>query len=401
MPEKSNSAGVTRLVSISYTEFEEDRSRTWQLDTFELQHINLIVGLNATGKSRLLRVINGLARAVEGSLTPANLTTGSYKAVFSVPSSSDRVTYEFSVTANKVIQERLLVGSLVHLDRKENGRTQLRFVKNEINIDVQIPASLFAITARRDADQHPFFEPIHEWAATVKLFSFTSIEHQQFSAFEGKMDFGLVGRLPAHESFHLLVKLGKERFGHTFNSSVINDMRRLGYELESFGLKAATNIALPIPAVFASKSAAQTLVVREKGIDSDIPQGSLSSGMLRALASLVFLHTSRLLKNRDCLVIDDIGEGLDFDRSTKLIKIFTEEANRGFLQLIMTTNDRFVMNSIPIENWSIIQREGGKVEVFNKSNSPEAFEEFEQWGFSNFDFFSRKAYIKKKASPKQ
>jgi hypothetical protein len=170
-------------------------------------------------------------------------------------------------------------------------------------------------------------------------------------------------------------------------------MRRLGYDLESFALKPLAGVSLPIPTSFAPKGAAQTLVVREKGVHTEIPQFAMSSGMIRALASLVFLHVSRLLKKRDCLIIDDIGEGLDFDRSTKLIKIFIEEAQRGFIQLIMTTNDRFVMNSVPLENWSIMQRDGGKVVVFNAGNSPEAFREFEELGFSNFDFFSRKGYL--------
>ena len=395
MAEKTNSAGVPRLISVSYSEFEEDTTRTWQLDTFELRHINLIVGLNATGKSRLLRIINGLARMIDGSVSPVTLTTGSYKARFSVPSSTKLIDYEFSIVKNKIILERLLIENELQLDRQSSGPTRLRFEKERLSIEVQIPPILLAVTARRDAVQHPFFEPLHDWAATVKLFSFTLIEQHQFSSFEGKVDFDVMGKSPAHENFHLLMKLGKDRFGHSFTSAVLQDMRRLGYDLESFGLKPMAGIAMPIPTLFAPKGAAQTLVVREKGIETEIPQMALSSGMIRALAALVFLHTSRLLKRRDCLVIDDIGEGLDFDRSTKLIKIFIEEAQRGFLQLVMTTNDRFVMNSVPLENWSIIQREGGKVVVFNARNSPEAFEEFEQLGFSNFDFFSRKGYLGK------
>ena len=116
--------------------------------------------------------------------------------------------------------------------------------------------------------------------------------------------------------------------------------------------------------------------------------------MVRAIGLLTIFHYSKFQKNRDTLLIDDIGEGLDFDRSKKIIEILMEEAEKGFMQLIMTSNDRFVMNTMPIQWWSVIQREGNKINIYNNQNSRDAFEEFEEWGFNNFDFLSKKLYKK-------
>ena len=58
------------------------------------------------------------------------------------------------------------------------------------------------------------------------------------------------------------------------------------------------------------------------------------------------------------------------------------------LQVILTTNDRFVMNAVPIDYWTVLDRRGNTVHVFNKSNSGDKFESFKFTGLSNFDFFA-------------
>ena len=74
-----------------------------------------------------------------------------------------------------------------------------------------------------------------------------------------------------------------------------------------------------------------------------------------------------------CILIDDIGEGLDFDRSCRLIHILRAKAQEANIQLILSTNDRFVMNEVPLEEWSVLQRKGSHVRVRNYQNSQEVF----------------------------
>ena len=54
----------------------------------------------------------------------------------------------------------------------------------------------------------------------------------------------------------------------------------------------------------------------------------------------------------------------------------------------MATNDRFVMNNVPLECWTVLQREGQKCAVYNYNNSKDFFEEFKFTGLNNFDFFA-------------
>ena len=127
--------------------------------------------------------------------------------------------------------------------------------------------------------------------------------------------------------------------------------------------------------------------VVENGVRGMIFQNVISQGMFRALSILVQVNYAQLSNRANCILIDDIGEGLDFDRSTSLIKLLREKSTSSQFQLIMATNDQFVMNHVPLAEWSVLCRDGHKVTVKNIHNSKEKFEEFKFIGMSNFSFF--------------
>jgi predicted ATPase len=382
-----------RLHSIAYTEYEEE-TYAWQLDELSLIEINLIVGKNATGKSRVLRLVNGLARLIDGSMSPASISSGHYRVVFKDNESSRTesikpdITYTVEIFQSKVTKEVLKVGGDIRLDRGKGGRGSIFFSKNNAYIDVQVPETNLASSARRDSQQHQFFEFLHEWANSVRYYESARTEVNSFTSFQGKVTSETLKHNPLQTDLQLITKLGKDQYGRDFVSAVIRDMRKIGYAISDFGLMPFTGISNPLPIA----GVPQTIFVLEEGIDKKLPQTELSDGMLRALSTLIFLHFIRLQKQFGCILIDDIGEGLDFDRATKLISVVIEQAEMGHLQLVMTTNDRFVMNQVPLKYWSIMQRKKGKVSVFNKRNAAERFAEFEEFGFNNFDFFAKEFF---------
>jgi hypothetical protein len=68
--------------------------------------------------------------------------------------------------------------------------------------------------------------------------------------------------------------------------------------------------------------------------------------------------------------------------------LLISKAKENDMQLIMTSNDRFVMNEVPLEYWSVMKRQGGTVKIFNHINSRNQFEQFKYLGLNNFDFFA-------------
>ncbi len=60
--------------------------------------------------------------------------------------------------------------------------------------------------------------------------------------------------------------------------------------------------------------------------------------------------------------------------------------------MIITSNDRFLINAIDLSCVNLLKREGHVVKAFNKRNNKKAFKEFKYTGLNNFDFFSGEFY---------
>jgi hypothetical protein len=160
-------------------------------------------------------------------------------------------------------------------------------------------------------------------------------------------------------------------------------MSKIGYDLTDIDTQRRLYLSTTV------RSEDYTLMVTENDRNTFVVQQDMSQGMFRALSIIIHLTYHVLMKTPITILIDDIGEGLDFDRSSKLIQLLIEIAEENdFIQLIMSTNDRYVMNNVPLEYWQIIQRNGGECKIYNYKNSKEIFDEFEYTGLNNFDFLA-------------
>ena len=179
-------------------------------------------------------------------------------------------------------------------------------------------------------------------------------------------------------------KRGEHKYGKVFREAIIEDMRSLDYEIVNIGVMAPRSIDFSSAPPFGD---IVSMYVQEKSLRSETEQIEMSQGMFRALSLIIQLNYSRLAETASTIVIDDIGEGLDFERSCALIKLLMRKSGEN-VQLIMATNDRFVMNSVPLETWSVLQRDGQNCVVRNYRNSKDNFDLFKISGMNNFDFFA-------------
>ncbi len=182
---------------------------------------------------------------------------------------------------------------------------------------------------------------------------------------------------------------GKKKYSGKFTRKIVDDMNNIGYSLKEVGIKAMEGILLPKN--ISGKPFG--LYVKESDLSASTEQVEMSDGMFRTLSLIIQIHYSLLTSKPSCILIDDIGEGLDFQRSSALVKLLIERAKKSNIQLIMATNDRFIINSVPLECLLVIQRIGGISKVHNEENSRQLFDEFELTGLNNFDFFSSDYYL--------
>jgi AAA15 family ATPase/GTPase len=374
--------------------YNQGKPSEWRVEDCRLSQTNLIVGKNASGKSRIVKSIYILSELLSesGTVNPQP-KTDEWHLSFDIDKPEQKTEYILKIEKGLVIQEKLLIGNQELLTRNEAGEGTI--LAKEINqkIRFQTPQTELAVVKRRDSIQHPFLEDLYKWSNSLRFYEFGSQLGKNFMALlpprleftKNKVNF---------KNYHNVVSifvLGKKEIGDNFIQSIIRDMKIIGYNISQMGTQVPSLINTDIyyPADNPD-NLPEILYVQEEDLNCFTEQSEISQGMFRALSLFIQINYSLLSGKPSCIVIDDIGEGLDYERSSSLIKILIEKAQTGLVQLIMTTNDEFIMNGVPLEYWSVIERKPGSAKLHNIFNSEDQFKQFQFIGLNNFDFFTSK-----------
>lgn len=372
------------ILNLHYSEFPND-PRKWSIQQVDFHsQATLVVGRNSTGKSRLLSIIRSICGNISGLRPPAE---GNYN--ISVKLNSGIFNYKLIANGNKVEKEELQLDGRELINRRSSESTKLFFEKEGIYIDSSFEDEILVTASRQDKMQHPWLVEFAQWAKSCRHYDFS----REFST-ERAISINDFARIHQHpEQLPTdkddVVSTYTKQFrihGKRFDDAVIADMRSLGFMINEVG---AGDVATLIPGL---QLDAVMLFIKEDGVPARIPQAMMSQGLFRTLGLIIQINAQALSNNNQLTLIDDIGEGLDYERSSHLIKLLIEKSRNHSWQLIMTSNDRQIMNGIPIEQWCILERVAQEVRAFTKENSRESFEEFQFTGLSNFDFFRSHAY---------
>ena len=380
-----------KLRRFDYSQFE-DQPTEWKTVDCTFGDINLIVGRNATGKTKTLNVIRALAELFSEA---DELKWGEGKFDVEFQDDDSKVLYALEYTNRKIVNEQLIIDGTTFLSRGADGTGVIYFKQLKQEVEFQTSDNRAAVFAKRDSIQHPFLDRLFQWGQGLLRFDFGTplgrmeIEIRQQPDQDGdlNLDSDSKGIQGVIEKF----RIGKRDYGTPFVDAIIADMARIEYELEEIGLAASPEVSVKIQNIPASH---EMFYVKESDLNANTFQLHISQGMFRAFSVLIQINYSLLTNEPSCILIDDIGEGLDFARSSALVNLIIEKVKGTATQLIMTTNDRFIMNSVPLEYWIILERRGGQTIHHNYRNSKEMFEDFELTGLSNFDLFSSNYYLR-------
>jgi hypothetical protein len=377
------------LKSFEYSEFD-GQPNSWLLKNFPFNdRVNLLVGKNASGKTRTLDRIFSLAGLLIGQppLSLEIIDSAKFSAVLC--DGSSEYQYVFQTRNRYILSEKLTIDGKTKLERSADGTGKMYYEKEGKDIPFHISDNRLTVPFRRDNIQHPYLENLFKWSDGLRCYYFGSsrdMGQKNMLATVNPEEF-LNGDFNPHDTMRVneLYLRGKKEFGDDFGLRIIGYMREMGYGVS--GIMVDKN---PYTAVIGEdKSPLYMLCVKEEDRGANLYQTGMSQGMFRALSLLIQITYNIMKKTASTILIDDIGEGLDFDRSSLLIKLLIEIAEKNDnIQLIMSTNDRYVMNNVPLEYWQVIHRSGGECRVFNHRNTKEKFEEFKYTGLNNFDFLA-------------
>ncbi|MGC1378182.1 MAG: AAA family ATPase [Anaerolineales bacterium] len=369
---------MIQLRKIKYAE-GEGTPQEWTLDDLSLAESNLVVGKNATGKSRTLNIISFLAEYLAGLRALA--FSGNYDVEY--VSDNKIIRYILKFKNQQVIAEEFSLDGKLLLNRGDGGEGTIwaEAIDGGKEIRFQTPTSELAVVARQDNIQHKFLEPLYSWGSSLRHYSF-GLSLGKYSLMVAREKGGEKGVDDRDTDYVVaLYRQASEEFGDAFKNAVIKDMGLANYSLKDVGIGPLVSFIRPnMPSDLVG------LYVKETDLPGITDQPGMSQGMFRALSLLIQINYLQMTGKSTCIIVDDIGEGLDFDRSCRLIDILREKAKTSNTQLILSTNDRFVMNRVPLEEWSLLQRKENHVRVLNYRNSKDLFEEFKFTGLSNFTF---------------
>lgn len=332
----------------------------WNLNPILFQPVNLLVGKNAVGKSRLIK---GLSNAVQYILQSAdNNNDSSFAATFVFLSGDEQIIYHFSYLNGKVAQERLLRQiQPEYYDALLKRDGEGTYLHGE---SINPPEDKLVLHVRRDTVQYPYFEKIVSWAESVCGHRFNEMD------FAG--DYGIYSSFSKFDSnlYEIVKSLPDDAM-----TRIIQQANDLDYPLQSI-----------VPYEYGDKF--KVVFFNEQNIKGSLMYFQLSKGMFRTLYLLIYMEYLAINKKPSMLLVDDLCEGLDYDRSTRLGRIVFDFCLQHNIQLIASSNDSFLMDVVDLKYWNILRRKGNEVESINHLNHPELFDDFGFTGLSNFDLFS-------------
>lgn len=317
----------------------------WQLDEIKLFPATLLVGSNSTGKTRSVTALRYVSEFITGKDRPFSLCEAHF--VFRSINGS-RIGYSFLIKRQEVVSESLVVDGKTIVDR--NGERAL-FDGQEVTP----PADKLLIQVRRDVTLYPAIEEIIGWAAGSAFVNFGKrIVHDN-----------------RDESLSRNADMLQE-FDASGLKAIAADMNALGFNIERISPVGSLNLVR----------------LREAGVPRVLFEMSLSDGMRRTLSLLIRLHFMARSGCPSLLSIDDIGEGLDYRRSTQLGRFVYDFCLDNGIQLLLTTNDNFQMKIIPMDCWNILYRDGQRVSALNVANDEALFERLTRSSLNNFDLYT-------------
>jgi len=366
-----------QLKTIEYSQYV-NTPREWKLTESCFNKISLLVGVNTSGKSRTLSVIAGLARILNSD----TLTIGHGYYDVHFYNDQDHIQYILKIVKSVVLHEEIIINDVVKLKRDVSGKGEI--FTNQLNDDMsfKVPENRVASVVKRDTEQHTFLEPLHSWASGLVYVQFNdNTERKTFVSFVEGIKNNEIRSNPI-----FLFKRGVDKYTNEFVSNILLDMKSIGYIITD------VQITQPDDIIINHGPPVHCLSIQEDNLDCITSQNEMSDGLFRALSLIIKLNYMMLNEYASVLIVDDIGEGLDFNRARRIVDLIISRTKNSKFQVLMSTNDQFIMDGVDLDVWSIINRQKGVVTITNKHTDPDVFEDFKFIGLNNFEFFSSEFY---------
>jgi energy-coupling factor transporter ATP-binding protein EcfA2 len=337
--------------------YEYSEPNFWHFDKINFDNINLIVGKNGSGKTRLVNTIVNFFNMF--SSNQETIRNGSWVLTFKINDADlDIYTYEFKAENFQIVLENLKKGNEFILQRNSNKiiieKKEILGFNNKI-----ISLKAFAENKTLSKIFHVFnnvFLRRHNPFVYDK-FGFELVSYEKLNAIcNSKSTFEEY----LSQSRSVLPEIGFY-YLKMHSPDLLNELKNCfrayfdfveDIDLRSFD----TNSAAKFPDN--NQNNMYTLCIKENS--TWIPSFDISSGMTKYLESLVDIYS---IPSNSVIIYDEFENGLDPFNVTQLMDVFLE--NRKDRQYIFTSHHPNIINNFPIKNWIVLNRHNYNVKNYN------------------------------------
>jgi len=359
---------LSKLVQFKL-EHSPGKANPLEIKDVTLGDLNLIVGQNGSGKTRVLNVIYNFSQVITKGARPNDNVSWDLEFI---NDQGKNVHYYLECKGSTIVSETMKIEGLDVLVRTKT-KSQIYSETQKSLVDFSPPEDTLAAQVRRDEKEHPFLVELYNWGSETHVYRVNSLVPENVN-------------IAPSASYNNKVLGGFEHASNMYEDLSAASKKRLldDFNVLGFNIKEAKNVRdkkLPF--------GVKLIHFVESGFKDPLPQYEISAGMLRAFFELIVVqwavdHDA----TQKTILIDDFTEGLDYRRADIFNEIVQNKIKGKRIQLVLTSNSRVLMNGINIQHWNILERRGSTISSYNYENSKAKFDEFRSTGLNNFTLFS-------------
>ncbi len=315
----------------------------------ELGKLTVLVGLNASGKSNVVKALTLLNKLKENDIRTmcnVNLKMELIEQLFHtlernlklgvrMKVDGEELSYETSIDPRRFIAKEIIMLETKNLlTRNENGRVEfLTGSEQGESYNVNLESSIFRSFTERF---HPLIRKVMDVLGNIRTYSFNPDEIRSVASSGFKLKLERNGSNLA-QVLHTLLTYDRKKF-----QTVEGIMRDLIPEIEEINVPT-------------TESGDQVyLVMKERGISKPLKYSNISDGTLRILAFTTALYLE--------------GTVIAFEEPENCVHPYLFETvvdlcKKAPCQVIITTHSPYLVNQVPPEELRLVEKTGGDTTI--------------------------------------
>lgn len=380
---KNKSPQFLRLRSFEQIETDANGAPLFSFKKISFDNYNLLIGPNASGKTRLFNVFKFFRDFHGRRRQPKPISTKLHANFhFERLSDSASIEYELNVNAAKIEKEEIRNASTGQ--RIFSSATETLFNEQK-KVDEKLLFNKSQSITRQIEGKENLYSTIQQVGQFFSRLAFldgASIDTSNMSAViqgEGGIKPSIPDSKLTNIGQVILYWKKEDKAKYSFFKKLLIDI--FPY-IRGFGAK-KISASPPI----------EILEMNEQGLSKPVIQADISSGLVRAMGLIALtLGEVDLKKSRpSTILVDEIDNGLDYRVITRLVDWVVNVADE--IPVIFSSHSPLVCNCVPPEHWRVVSRQKSVISMMRPTDVQETRRILESKELLNWEVY--KGHISK------